>query len=729
MHSSSPRRAKSTLILLIAWLATFAIFGIGRAQAATDTVDEIHYSFGNSPASVVFDWRGAETTIRYGLDATYGGQATASPSAIKPVDTTGPFEEVQLTGLTPNTTYHYAIGANGIDHTFKTVPTDSFTWVDIGDTTTTSCAPYMAQTHSLVAAQDPNFVTHGGDISYANECGTQAVHQYYLDEQVWSESAAFQPVWGNHEYGSPQPDSVPGAVRDTLENYKGRSFITNAQTVPNDTAGLIQNPGCGWASGSKVNTCLGEDWGYFVAGHVLYISYPEPWPGAQTNWGTRADPIMAAAQADPNIDFIVTYGHRPAYTSLNGQQSVDIRDAVNALAAKYSPTAAHPSGKYILNIAHHVHGEEVFKPINGLVNITNGGGGAGLVTYNNPPDPNSLYRLQHPGILSATYDASAHQLNVHILCGPAIPGSTKGTCTYGSVMYSQTFTASTPTTPEPRVTTSLTDGVTSVQTGNSVTYHASVSSPSTSLGAAGVALTASLPSNATVTDAGGGTPGTGTLSWDVGPVNPGQTIAETFTLQANSGTSLTVNAQTTTTDTACTNTGSTCTASDTDTVGAAAPPFKQWIANQSVETDLTGWSGKYGPNAALTVTRDTTVAHTGSASIKVAGLTGAKNLSSGFNDNPRWVVNTTAGTVYTQSAWVDPTFVGQQLSLKLREWNGNTLVTDKTVTLKATSVGWQQLTQTLTAAGSSNQLSFAVYGVMSAGQSFYADDLSLTTPS
>ena len=729
MCGSHRRRVKSTVGLLVAWLATFAIFGVSGAHAAADTVDEIHYSFGNAPDTVVFDWHGVETTIYYGLNATYGSQATASASTVTPVDTTGPFEEVQLSGLTPNTTYHYAIGAGGIDHTFTTVPSGSFSWVDMGDTSTTVCAAWMTQIHSLVAAQNPNFVTHGGDISYANECGTPAVHQYYVDEQAWSTSAAFQPVWGNHEYGAPQPGSVPGAVRDTLENYKGRSFITNAQTVPNDTASLINNPGCGWATNSTVNTCQGEDWGYFVAGHVLYISYPEPWPGAQANWGTRADPIMAAAQADANIDFIVTYGHRPAYTSLNGQVSTDIRNAVNALATKYSPTAANPAGKYILNIAHHVHGEEVFQPINGLVNITNGGGGAGTVNYSTPPDPNSIFRLRHTGILAATYDASAHQLNVNLLCGPVMPSGGKDTCTYGSVVYSQTFTAATPPTPAPGLNTALSDGVTSVQTGNTVTYHATVSSPSTSTGAMGVDLTASIPSNATVTDAGGGVAGGGTLDWQIGPLTPGQSITKTFTLQAGTGTSMTVNAQATTTDTACTNAGSTCTATDSDTVTSVPPPFRQWIGNTGVETDLTGWAGKYGANTAVKVTRDTTVAHTGAASIKVSGLTGAKNLSSGFNDNPHWVQNTTAGKVYTQSAWVEPTFVGQQIFLKLREWRGNTLVTDKTVALKAASVGWQQLTQTLTAGGSGDFLSYAVYGVLSAGQSFNVDDLSLTTPS
>ena len=185
-------------------------------------------------------------------------------------------------------------------------------------------------------------------------------------------------------------------------------------------------------------------------------------------------------------------------------------------------------------------------------------------------------------------------MQVNLLCGPAI--GSKDTCTYGSVVYSQTFTraGSPPPPPTPGVTTSLTDGVTSVQAGNNVTYQAKVSSPSTSSGAAGVTLTAAIPSNASIVDAGGGTIGAGTVTWNVGTLTPGQTVTETLTLQATSGTSLTVTAQTATTDTACTNAGSTCSASDIDTVGSPPPPFKQWVGNPGVESDLTGWMGKYG---------------------------------------------------------------------------------------------------------------------------------------
>ena len=96
----------------------------------------------------------------------------------------------------------------------------------------------------------PDFVLALGDLTYANAHGQSVVDQHFNDVMVWSVDAAYMPAWGNHEYGSPQPDSVPGAVRDTMENYKGRSFIANGQSDPTDTATQIQHPGCGWATGS-----------------------------------------------------------------------------------------------------------------------------------------------------------------------------------------------------------------------------------------------------------------------------------------------------------------------------------------------------------------------------------------------------------------------------------------------------------------------------------------------
>jgi hypothetical protein len=724
-------------------LISIGLLGLGSGflgmvagnAAPADTVTEIHYSFGDTPDSVWFDWDGQEQDIYYGLDSSYGSMAVAGNSPITPVDSAGPFRQVELTGLQPSTTYHYKIGADGVDHTFQTIPEGDFNWVDIGDTGSTLCDPWVAQTQQLVAAQDPTFVTHGGDISYANECGAAAVHQYYVDQQVWSDGAAFEPVWGNHEYGAPASDGgvspPPGTPRDSLLNYKGRSFITNGQAVPPDTATRTTNPGCGWETGSTTNTCQGSDWGWFQAGHVLFISYPEPWPNVYPAWQAAAGKLMASAQANPGIDFIVTYGHRPDYSSLESAVDLNLQAAIDNLALQYSPSAANPAGKYVLNVDHHIHWEEVFEPIDGLVNITNGGGGGGMTSISSY-DPDSIFHIEHLGILSAHYSAEQHTLSISLLCGPVYTPSQKATCTYGSTLYSVTFTRPGGTSLPAQLKTTLSDNNSSPQVGQQITYTAAVSDVASGSAAQGVATSVTLPANETIVSAGGGTVSGQTVTWSLGTVTSGQPAASeqvTASLQSgNPGDQLTATAATTASDGSCQASGSVCGATDTDVI-AAPPAGHQWITNQSVETSMTGWTGTYGGSPYVTVTRDSGAAHSGSYSIKVTGLTGASNLSSGFNDNPRWVTKTVAGTTYTQSAWVDPTFAGQKISMRLREWNGSTLVTDKFVTITATAPGWQQVTQTLTAAASGDQLSFAIYSnSISAGQYFYADDFSLTSP-
>jgi hypothetical protein len=608
--------------LYISIAAALAVVCVGylwlNTKAATIATDEIHYSYLENEDGVVFNWRGYADTIYYAPEGEYGqpgrepysGQAKAAESTVKPVDTPGPFMEVTLAGLQRNTTYHYKIGIDGVDRTFRTVPTASFTWVDIGDTASSLCNSWMPTQHQLITVQNPSFVTHGGDISEANNCSAKATHSYYSDQEVWSRSAAFQPVWGNHEYANPTAKAAAGTPRDSMANYKGRSYMTNAQTVAIDTPKRVTHPGCGSESGSTVNTCQGEDWGWFKTGHVLFISYPEADSAAYPEWQIKADALMAQAQANPEIDYIITYGHRPAYTSVAVGPEMPLQAAVNALATKYSPRANNLTGKYVLNIGHHAHGEEAFAPINGLVHINNAAGGQGLTSFGDPAAAGSIFRMRHFGILRGDYDATNHSLAVRIICGAEFT-TIKDACTYGNTMYGVTFTKSSVSTPAPS--------------------------------------------------------------------------AQPLTI-------------------------------------------KEWITNAGVETDAVGWAGRYGSSPYVAVARVTGMAHTGTSSLRVSAVTGAKALSSGFNDNPRWQTNTIAGKMYTASVWVKPTFTGQKLTLRLREWKGTSSANDKAATITATATDWQKITVPLIATASGNQLAVAVYGnAMSAGQSFFADDISLTS--
>lgn len=725
----------------IAALVAVAAIGISLAVTngmapASGRVTEIHYSFGDNPGTVWFDWRGQQQDIFYGRTTSYGHMAVAVDAPVTPVDSRGPFRQVELTGLRPSTAYHYKIGPAGPDHTFRTIPEGSFTWVDIGDTSTTACEPWVAKTQALVATQHPDFVTHGGDISYANDCGVRAVHQYYVDQQVWSESAAFEPVWGNHEFGPPGSEDGMTAPRrtpaDSLANYKGRSFVTNGQAVSGDTATATKAPGCGAAAHPGKNTCQGNDWGWFETGHVLFISYPEAWPGVYPAWQSAAAGLMARAQTDPNIDFIVTYGHPLPYSSVEPLANLSLRSAIDSLALTYSPSAAHPDGKYVLNVDHHAHWEEAFRPIDGLVNITNGGGGAGQV---NParPDPQSLFHISHLGILAAHYSASGHTLTVSVLCGPAWPPDPQASCGYGDSLYSLTFTRPSGSAVPARLRTVLTASNTSPYVGQQVTYQVSVRDQVVGSVARGVSATVTLPPNETVVNANGGTVTGRTVRWNLGDIAGGQppvtAQVQAQLVSGSAGYPLTIAAGTSAAGMSCRDPGSTCGASSTGAVGQA-PPAYQWASNPGVEHTMTGWGGRYGRSPQVSVIRDRSAAHTGSYGIKVTGLPGAQNLVSGFSDKPRWVPSTVLGTTYTASAWVRPSFAGQKITLRLSEWNGRIMVGSRAVTITARAAGWQQLRQSLIAVRSGDQLSFSVYADgISAGQYFYADDFSLTSPS
>jgi hypothetical protein len=471
------RVARVLLAVLVTALGLGGVLaGTGAPAArAADAVDEIHVGYGNLPATSMWVyWRGAVADLSYGTTTAYGRTVAAATSAVTPVDRTGPFHEVQLSGLTPNTQYHYRIGGTGADHAFRTAPSGDFSWVDIGDTGTTyytpaapaECnKPWMASHWSQILGENPAFVTHGGDISYANICGKASVSQLFRDISGVASTRPMMFSWGNHEYGLPTAASPAGTPRDSMANYKGRFNPPNPQTTPSDTATQTSHPGCPNATNTG-NGCRGEDWGSFRVGRVLFVSEPEQEAGAFPDWQTKAGALMAAAQNDPGIALIVTYGHRPAYTSLASQSVAELKTALDALGDRYSP-AARPDGKYVLNIAHHVHGGEIFAPQHGVVQVVNGGGGTEPGGYPSTA-PGSQWKTGHFEHLRATVTGASIRLD--FMCGPAYPPNpTKDGCTQGSVIHSATVRAGSAGGTTEYVTN---PGLETAQTGWTGTYNA-----------------------------------------------------------------------------------------------------------------------------------------------------------------------------------------------------------------------------------------------------------------
>lgn len=361
-------------------------------------MDELHYTF-TGPTSVTFNWRGAATVIRYGRTPRYGKRAVARGASPAPFSSPGPFREARLGRLEPGAAYHYSIGG-GRDQVFRTAPTGRFRFIAMADVGSSLKYPEVTVVQRQVASDNPSFVLAIGDLTYGNSHGQAVVDRHFNDVMAWSRKAAYMPAWGNHEWDKPEADD--------LRNYKGRFAIPNPQSSP----------------GSPPAGCCGEDWGWFDAGPVRFISYPEPYSGATwKDWQLRAGAVMAAAQADSRIRFIVTFGHRPAYSTGHHDGSGTLAGILDGFGDVYS--------KYVLSLNGHSHDYERFQPIHGVTHITTGGGGAGLETPWEATDSRTAYRAMRLGYVRV--DVASAELRVQAICGPPTDEDDI-TCSLGEVI-------------------------------------------------------------------------------------------------------------------------------------------------------------------------------------------------------------------------------------------------------------------------------------------------------
>jgi fibronectin type 3 domain-containing protein len=474
-------RLLSSTVMLFAALSLIAVYAPGQSHAGS-VADEIHYTI-TGPNSVSFDWRGDPTTITYGLTSSYGQSVVAgSPVVVKENGTTtpispntgsGPFREARLTGLQPGTTYHYSIGGSA-DQTFKTAPvagTAGFTIAAEGDIGNPQSFSAMQTIQNQIAAQNPDVVLNLGDMSYANGnptdgqidafFGNAALGATKTGTMAWSLRAAHMPSWGNHEIDHSNDNGT--CTGDNLSNYKARFDFANPKEDPVYT--------------TYCNTGGGEDWYWYDYGNTRFISYPEPWADDWKTWNTKVDSVMASAQSNPNISFIVTFGHRPAWSSGYHAGESALANFNAGLHAKYS--------KFVLALNGHSHNYErtVASQTGGVVHITSGGGGGYLEngsctngwqsvsgSCNKPAW--SAFRLMHYGFTKLTFTSST--ITGQFICGPAGGETVVEACTQGTVADS--FTIDSPTTPTPPAdTTAPTVSLTAPAANTSVSGTTTVS--------------------------------------------------------------------------------------------------------------------------------------------------------------------------------------------------------------------------------------------------------------
>ena len=306
------------------------------AACSAEPPANLHLSWQEDPAtSATVSWQTSLTTksiVQFGLDSSYGLKQEANPNVRTFGRAQRIYHNVHLTGLQPNTTYHFRCGDGrdwSQDHTFTTAPKDGpFAFLVVGDTLAELPNSKWPLVASLLAETEGGFVVHTGDLVL-----------YGSDPEVWDEFFELEgkPAWlrplmpclGNHE--------------ENAQIYFDQFALPDAEQ---------------WYSFDYCNA------------HFISLSTETDLQGLQLEW-LRDD----LAASDATWKFV--YFHKPPYCSTGGWEKV--RKTWCALFDQYHVDIVF-SG--------HIHVYERTKPIkngsvqsspsDGPIYIVTGGGGANL---------------------------------------------------------------------------------------------------------------------------------------------------------------------------------------------------------------------------------------------------------------------------------------------------------------------------------------------------------------
>jgi hypothetical protein len=381
-----------------------------------EDAQQVHFTY-TARDAVTFDWRGSDGAMRVWTKNVAPRTIQAHDPVPLPVSSPGPWQEAVVGGLIPGAEYQYEIG-HPVHPTMQSFRaplapgSTGFKFVAVGDLGASTHAASVALVHRAISIAEPLFVLALGDLSYADDHAPTDVDRHFDDVMTWSQRAAYMPAWGNHEWGG------KSAKNDDLRNYKGRFALPNAAASP----------------GAPAAGCCGEDWYWFDQGAVRFIIYPEPYTAETwTDWARRVEPLFEEAQADGALRFIVTAGHRAAYSSGHHGGDARLREILDGFGARF--------GKYVLNLNGHAHAYERTKPQARVVHVTIGIGGGVLEHASTPcfwtdcKQPTWVaFRAIHHGFVKLAVREDG--LALEAICAGASPADDNIRCIDGDIFDS-----------------------------------------------------------------------------------------------------------------------------------------------------------------------------------------------------------------------------------------------------------------------------------------------------
>ncbi|MDQ1645787.1 MAG: hypothetical protein QOJ50_1971 [Cryptosporangiaceae bacterium] len=299
-----------------------------------------HLAYGANPRSEVsIGWQvPAPVTrpfVRYGdspwnLSHKVAAEVRALHSevlgAIAPVDQY--YLHATLDRLQPGRDYFYAVGHDGYDpadlstfgriDSFSTAPSrrsiaSPFTFTAFGDQ---GVSYHALSTDGVIAAQNPAFHLHAGDIAYADSSGSGSPVSSdgrngtdVFDPRIWdqflaqTESIASSVPWmvatGNHDMEALYSPNGYGG-QEARFTFPGNG----PEHCPSVYSFIYANLGIVSLDANDISHEIPANHGYSG--------------GSQTSW---LDARLAELRAQPDVDFIVVFFHHCAYSTTNAHAS------------------------------------------------------------------------------------------------------------------------------------------------------------------------------------------------------------------------------------------------------------------------------------------------------------------------------------------------------------------------------------------------------------------------
>jgi hypothetical protein len=335
--------------------------------------------------------------VRWGLTNAYGSIATATGVTV-PIPANPPWTpnsgdiddtlylSTELTGLTPNTTYHYSVSNDGLtwgpDTTFTTGqvnPTAPWTFAVTGDeATNTATTSPIAQ---MIGNLNPEFTIIAGDLSYASggvvlpagggaqpSYSPSAWDTYFSCVSPTAQSVPWLPGVGNHEMEPLTDDGYAGFVTRFPQPYDASSGSPVVRSFTWGNVAFLQ------LDGNDLSAEISPNNGYTG--------------GTQTTWLTNE--LAAYRASGSGIDFIVVSFHNCMFCSnqTHGSDS-GIRNVWQSIFDTYNVDVVFNGHVHAYERAHPIKGTSLtlapsgstINPANvGTTYICAGGGGQSLYT-------------------------------------------------------------------------------------------------------------------------------------------------------------------------------------------------------------------------------------------------------------------------------------------------------------------------------------------------------------